>query len=438
MTTQLKSFIDVAPDSDFPIQNLPYGIFSETADGKRRAGVALGEYVVDLAVLEQAGLLTIEAGRNYFDQSTLNQFIESGRDQWTQVRSTLQLLLSSTNPELRDNSELREKAFFKRSEVVLHLPVHIPGYTDFYSSKEHATNVGCMFRDPKNALLPNWSELPVGYNGRASSVVVSGTDIVRPSGQVKLPSEERPVFTACRKLDFELETGFIIGKPNQLGEPISIENAWDHIFGMVLFNDWSARDIQQWEYVPLGPFNAKTFASSISPWIVTLDALQPFKTNSPEQEPRPLAYLREDNSANSYDIQLSVELQAAGQVQADVICQTNFKYMYWSMAQQLSHHTISGCNVQVGDLMGSGTISGPTPDSYGSLLELTWNTTKPLTLSNGEQRSFLQDGDTLVMKGYCEKDGLRIGFGEVSGKVLPAVQFDFNTDESEVEQREAV
>jgi len=354
MTTQLKSFIDVAPDSDFPIQNLPYGIFSETADGKRRAGVALGEYVVDLAVLEQAGLLTIEAGRNYFDQSTLNQFIESGRDQWTQVRSTLQLLLSSTNPELRDNSELREKAFFKRSEVVLHLPVHIPGYTDFYSSKEHATNVGCMFRDPKNALLPNWSELPVGYNGRASSVVVSGTDIVRPSGQVKLPSEERPVFTACRKLDFELETGFIIGKPNQLGEPISIENAWDHIFGMVLFNDWSARDIQQWEYVPLGPFNAKTFASSISPWIVTLDALQPFKTNSPEQEPRPLAYLREDNSANSYDIQLSVELQAAGQVQADVICQTNFKYMYWSMAQQLTHHTISGCNVQVGDLMGSG------------------------------------------------------------------------------------
>ncbi len=401
MTTQLKSFIDVAPDSDFPIQNLPYGIFSETADGKRRAGVALGEYVVDLALLEQAGLLTIEAGRNYFDQSTLNQFIESGRDQWTQVRSTLQLLLSSTNPELRDNSELREKAFFKRSEVVLHLPVHIPGYTDFYSSKEHATNVGCMFRDPKNALLPNWSELPVGYNGRASSVVVSGTDIVRPSGQVKLPSEERPVFTACRKLDFELETGFIIGKPNQLGEPISIENAWDHIFGMVLFNDWSARDIQQWEYVPLGPFNAKTFASSISPWIVTLDALQPFKTNSPEQEPRPLAYLREDNSANSYDIQLSVELQAAGQVQADVICQTNFKYMYWSMAQQLTHHTISGCNVQVGDLMGSGTISGPTPDSYGSLLELTWNTTKPLTLSNGEQRSFLQDGDTLIMKGYC-------------------------------------
>lgn len=438
MTTQLKSFIDVAPDSDFPIQNLPYGIFSETADGKRRAGVALGEYVVDLAVLEQAGLLTIEAGRNYFDQSTLNQFIESGRDQWTQVRSTLQLLLSSTNPELRDNSELREKAFFKRSEVVLHLPVHIPGYTDFYSSKEHATNVGCMFRDPKNALLPNWSELPVGYNGRVSSVVVSGTDIVRPSGQVKLPSEERPVFTACRKLDFELETGFIIGKPNQLGEPISIENAWDHIFGMVLFNDWSARDIQQWEYVPLGPFNAKTFASSISPWIVTLDALQPFKTNSPEQEPRPLAYLREDNSANSYDIQLSVELQAAGQVQADVICQTNFKYMYWSMAQQLTHHTISGCNVQVGDLMGSGTISGPTPDSYGSLLELTWNTTKPLTLSNGEQRSFLQDGDTLIMKGYCEKDGLRIGFGEVSGKVLPAVQFGFSTDESEVEQREAV
>ena len=425
MTSQLKSFIDVAQNSDFPIQNLPYGVFSTSKEGERRIGVALGEWVVDLAALEAHGYLNIQSGETFFNQGTLNKFIDSGKANWSKVRAELQNLLSAENAELRDNNELRQHVFFKQSDVTLHLPVHVPGYTDFYSSKEHATNVGCMFRDPKNALLANWSELPVGYNGRASSVIVSGTDIVRPSGQIKLPNEDRPQFSACRKLDFELETGFIIGKPNKLGEPISIENAWDHIFGMVLFNDWSARDLQQWEYVPLGPFNAKTFASSISPWIVTLEALEPFKTSSPVQEPQPLAYLREDHTANSYDINLSVEIQAENAEQADVICETNFKYMYWSMAQQLAHHTIAGCNVQVGDLMGSGTISGPTPNSYGSLLEITWNATKPLTLANGEQRTFMQDGDTLIMKGHCEKDGLRIGFGEVTGKILPAVKFDF-------------
>ena len=425
MTSQLKSFIDVAADSDFPIQNLPYGIFSESADGIRRAGAAIGEWVVDLAALEANGYLKIAENERFFNQATLNKFIDSGKSNWSKVRAELQSLLSADNTELRANAELRSQLFFKQSDVTLHLPVHVPGYTDFYSSKEHATNVGCMFRDPKNALLPNWSELPVGYNGRASSVIVSGTDIVRPSGQVKLPNAERPQFSACRKLDFELETGFIVGKPNKLGEPISIENAWDHIFGMVLFNDWSARDLQQWEYVPLGPFNAKTFASSISPWIVTLEALEPFKTHSPAQEPKPLAYLREDNSSNSYDINLSVEIQAENADKADLICETNFKYMYWSMAQQLTHHTIAGCNVQVGDLMGSGTISGPTPNSYGSLLEITWNATKPLTLANGEERTFIQDGDTLIMKGHCEKDGLRIGFGEVTGKILPAIDFGF-------------
>lgn len=425
MTSQLKSFIEVAQDSDFPIQNLPYGVFSTSSDSQHRIGVALGEWVIDLAALEAKGYLILESGETYFNQATLNKFIDSGKANWSKVRAELQSLLSADNAELRDNVALREQVFFKQADVTLHLPVHVPGYTDFYSSKEHATNVGCMFRDPKNALLANWSELPVGYNGRASSVIVSGTDIVRPSGQIKLPNEERPKFSACRKLDFELETGFIIGKPNKLGEPISIENAWDHIFGMVLFNDWSARDLQQWEYVPLGPFNAKTFASSISPWIVTLEALEPFKTSSPVQDPQPLAYLREDHTANSYDINLSVEIQAENAEQADVISETNFKYMYWSMAQQLTHHTIAGCNVQVGDLMGSGTISGPTPNSYGSLLEITWNATKPLTLSNGEERSFIQDGDTLIMKGFCEKEGLRIGFGEVSGKVLPAVNFNF-------------
>ena len=438
MTGHLKSFIEVAPDSDFPIQNLPFGVFSESAEGERRVGVALGEWVVDLAALEAHGFLKITQGKTYFNQPTLNKFIESGKANWSKLRAELQDILSADNATLRDNQALRQQAFFKQAEVTLHLPVHIPGYTDFYSSKEHATNVGCMFRDPKNALLPNWSELPVGYNGRASSVIVSGTNVVRPSGQIKLPDSDRPVFSACRKLDFELETGFIVGKPNNLGEPISIENAWDHIFGMVLFNDWSARDLQQWEYVPLGPFNAKTFASSISPWIVTMQALEPFKTSSPVQEPKPLAYLREDHSNNSYDIKLSVEIQAEGAEQADVISQTNFKYMYWSMSQQLTHHTIAGCNVQVGDLMGSGTISGPTPDSYGSLLEITWNTTKPLTLFNGEQRSFMQDGDTLTMKGYCEKDGLRIGFGEVSGTVLPAVKFDFAADTAEEKLSETV
>ncbi len=425
MTSQLKSFIDVAQDSDFPIQNLPYGVFSENLEGERRVGVALGEWVVDLAALEANGYLKIEEGETFFNQSTLNKFIESGKANWSKVRAELQNLLAEHNAELRDNQALRDQVFFKQADVKLHLPVHVPGYTDFYSSKEHATNVGCMFRDPQNALLPNWSELPVGYNGRASSVIVSGTEIVRPSGQIKLPNADRPQFSACRKLDFELETGFIVGKPNKLGEPISIENAWDHIFGMVLFNDWSARDLQQWEYVPLGPFNAKTFASSISPWIVTLEALEPFKTRTPVQEPRPLAYLREENVDNSYDINLSVEIQAEQAEQADVICETNFKYMYWSMSQQLTHHTIAGCNVQVGDLMGSGTISGPTPNSYGSLLEITWNATKPLTLANGEERTFIQDGDTLIMKGFCQKDGLRIGFGEVTGKVLPAVQFNF-------------
>ena len=421
----MKSFVEIAAHSDFPLENLPYGIFSEKHNSQARAGVALGEWVVDLAVLEAHGYCKQADSKLLFNQPTLNTFIESGKANWSKVRAELQALLSADNPDLRDNQTLRDQVFFKQSDVKMHMPVNISGYTDFYSSKEHATNVGCMFRDPKNALLPNWSELPVGYNGRASSVIVSGTDIVRPSGQIKLPDSERPVFSACRKLDFELETGFIVGKSSQLGQPVPIENAWDHIFGMVLFNDWSARDLQQWEYVPLGPFNAKTFASSISPWIVTLEALEPFKTSSPEQEPKPLAYLREDNSSNSYDIHLSVEIQPENNDQSNVICKTNFKYMYWSMAQQLTHHTIAGCNLQVGDLMGSGTISGPTPDSYGSLLEITWNATKPLTLSNGEQRNFIQDGDTIIMKGYCEKDDLRIGFGEVSGKILPAMDFGF-------------
>ena len=413
-----QSFIVVAENSDFPLQNLPYGVFQPQGE-HARVGVAIGTEVLDLAALEAAGLLPTGA-QNVFGQTSLNAFIALGRPVWQQVRARLQQLLSADCAELRDNTALRAKVFYPQASVSMLLPIEVPGYTDFYSSKEHAYNVGCMFRDPKNALMQNWSELPVGYNGRASSVVVSGTDLVRPSGQIKLPNEERPVFSACRKLDFELETGFIVGKATALGEPIAIEEAENHIFGMVLLNDWSARDIQQWEYVPLGPFNSKTFGTSISPWVVTLEALEPFRCASPVQEPQPLPYLRE-NTANNYDIHLQVAIAADGS--ETVISNTNFKYMYWSMMQQLTHHTIAGCNVRVGDLMGSGTISGPEKDSRGSLLELTWNTTEPLTLANGEQRGFLEDGDTLIMRGHCQKDGLRIGFGEVRGTVLPAKTF---------------
>ncbi|MGP5211697.1 fumarylacetoacetase [Psychrobacter alimentarius] len=421
----LTSFIDIASDSDFSIHNLPYGIFSDTANGKRRAGVAIGEQVLDLAAIEAAGLLSLDGGP-YFDQPTLNAFIDSGQDNWTQARKTIQTLLSSDDDALRDNQDLQKKALFQQADVTMHLPVQVPGFTDFYSSKEHATNVGTMFRDPSNALLPNWTEMPVGYNGRASTVVVSGTDIVRPSGQLKPNADDRPIFSACKRLDFELETAFVVGKGNSIGQPIAVDEAFDHIFGMVLLNDWSARDIQKWEYVPLGPFNAKTFASEVSPWIVTMEALAPFKTPCPTQEPKPLAYLNETDSDNSFDINLSVELMPENSDSATVVCETNFKYMYWSMAQQLTHHTITGCKVEVGDMMGSGTISGPTPDSYGSMLEIAWNATKPVTLTGGATRSFIEDGDTVIMKGYSEKDGIRVGFGEVRGKVLPAIQFDFD------------
>ena len=299
--------------------------------------------------------------------------------------------------------------------------VDIPGYTDFYSSKEHATNVGHMFRDPENALLPNWLEIPIGYNGRASSVVVSGTPLHRPMGQIKLPDQPRPIFTACRKLDYELEMAFVVGKPSALGEPVSVDAAPDHMFGVVLLNDWSARDIQQWEYVPLGPFNSKGFGTSISPWIVTMEALEPFRVANPPQSPEPLEYLRQSRP-NAYDIALETALRPAGAGTGErtTIARTNFRAMYWTMAQQLAHHTVSGCNVRVGDLMGSGTISGTTPDSYGSLLELTRNGKQPLQLGNGVTRAFLEDGDEVIMTGWCQGDGYRVGFGEVRGEVLPA------------------
>jgi len=414
-----RSFVDVAPDSHFPIQNLPYGVFSTAADPRPRAAVAIGEFVLDLAALEAAGLLAVgSAEARVFDRDTLNAFIALGRAAWTRARSRIATLLRADNSELRDNAALRARALVPMRDARMHLPVSVGGYTDFYSSKEHATNVGSMFRDPKNALLPNWLHLPVAYNGRASSVVVSGTPIRRPKGQIKPADGEQPIFALTRKLDFELETAFIVGEGNALGEPIAVADAERHIFGMVLLNDWSARDIQQWEYVPLGPFNSKTFATSISPWIVTLDALEPFRVAGPTQDPAPLAYLAQ-TAPHAFDIGLEVALRIKDQAEA-TISRTNFKYLYWSMAQQLAHHTVSGCNTRVGDLMGSGTISGPTSDSFGSLLELAWNGQKPLALPGGAVRSFLEDGDEVVISGCCRGDGYRVGFGDVRGRIIAA------------------
>jgi fumarylacetoacetase len=410
-----KSWIEAAndPHCDFSIQNLPFGVFSDTRNAAPRVGVAIGDSIVDLAVLHASGLLRLPgvvASEAVFSRGTLNDFIALGRDAWRSVRIQLSHLLARETSTLRDDAALRERALVPQYGATLHLPLQIPGYTDFYSSKEHATNVGSMFRDPKNALLPNWSEMPIGYNGRASSVVVS---------QLKLPDQERPVFGACRKLDIELETGFIVGRGNALGEPIDCAAAEDHIFGMVLLNDWSARDIQQWEYVPLGPFNAKTFATTISPWIVTLDALEPFRVAQPVQEPQPLEYLRHDG-AHAFDIALEVRLRPQHAQQATTISRTNFRHMYWTMAQQLAHHTVSGCNTRVGDLMGSGTISGASADAYGSLLELTWNGKHPLELKEGGSRAFIEDGDELTLTGWCQGEGYRIGFGTCVGEILPA------------------
>ena len=416
----LRSFIEIAADSQFPIQNLPYGVFGTSNSARLRAGVAIGEFVLDLAALEESGLLAIApAGERVFDRAELNAFIALGRSAWSAARSRIEELLRHDQAELRDNAALRARALVPMREARMQLPVAIGGYTDFYSSKEHATNVGSMFRDPKNALLPNWLHVPIAYNGRASSVVVSGTPIRRPKGQLKPPDAEQPVFGPSRKLDFELETAFIVGEGNALGAPIAIADAERHIFGLVLMNDWSARDIQQWEYVPLGPFNSKTFGTSISPWIVTLAALEPFRVAGPAQDPSPLPYLAQSGD-HAFDIHLELSLRPRGG-EATTICRTNFKHLYWSMAQQLTHHTVSGCNTRVGDLMGSGTISGPTADSRGSLLELAWNGQRPLSLPGGATRSFLEEGDEVIITGWCQGEGYRVGFGEVRGRILPAL-----------------
>jgi fumarylacetoacetase len=418
------SFIDVAADSHFPIQNLPYGIFSSPDNPAKRVGVAIGDHVLDLAVLAEAGLLPTPNGEGettLFRQPTLNALMATDTTFHSSLRDTLQRLLAAESADLRDNSDLRRRAFHAQSEVTLYLPVAIGDYTDFYSSKEHATNVGIMFRGKENALMPNYLHLPVGYHGRASSVVLSGTPIRRPQGQTLPQGESTPVFGASKLLDFELEMGCFVGQGNTLGSPLAIRDAANHIFGMVLVNDWSARDIQAWEYQPLGPFLAKNFATSVSPWVVPMAALQPFATTPPPQEPRPLPYLQHDQDV-TYNIELEVTLQSAQMDSPMTICRSNFRHLYWTIAQQVAHHTITGCNLQTGDLLASGTISGPTPDSYGSLLELTWRGANPLTLPNGETRRFLQDGDTLSMTGYCQGDGYRVGFGAVTGQILPAFQ----------------
>lgn len=416
----LKSWVEVKPGSDFPIQNLPFGIF-RTSEKTERTGVAIGEHILDLLVVAESGLLDRVPWpfKAVFSEKTLNSFIALGKHTTREVRERISELLNADNSELRDNEELKAQALVKQSDAEMLLPIHIPNYTDFYSSREHATNVGTMFRDPNNALLPNWLHLPVGYHGRASSIVVSGTPIHRPKGQTKADDAAAPSFGPCRLLDFELEMAFIIGKETHLGESVTTAQADDYIFGMVLFNDWSARDIQKWEYVPLGPFLAKNFGSTISPWIVTLDALEPFRVESPKQEPEVLPYLQFEGKKN-YDINLEVDIVPENG-QGKTVSHSNFKYMYWNMAQQLAHHTVNGCNIQVGDMYASGTISGPTPDSYGSMLEISWQGKKPVTMPDGTERRFIQDNDTVVMRGWCEKDGVRIGFGECKGKILPAV-----------------
>ncbi|RJE75487.1 fumarylacetoacetase [Reichenbachiella sp. MSK19-1] len=407
----MKSWLPIAAESDFSIYNLPFGIYSQKG-GKKHVGIAIGDKVVNLFGLSENQMLDVASA--FFAQDYLNDFIRLGKNVTRKVRLDVQRLLCEEDSPLRASPEL----LIDQSEVQMHLPVRIGDYTDFYSSIEHATNVGVMFRDPEHALLPNWKHIPVGYHGRASSIMVSGVPIHRPMGQVLPKDATEPVFAASSRVDFELEMGYIIGKDTSLGDRVSTAEAEEYIFGKVLFNDWSARDIQKWEYVPLGPFLAKNFGSSVSPWVVTMEALEPFRVAGPKQETKVLPYLEATGDRN-FDIQLEVAISPEGS-EEQVVSRSNFKHMYWNMAQQLAHHTVNGCDVHVGDMMASGTISGPTPDAYGSMLELAWAGTKPLEMRDGTVRRFVEDGDTVTMRGYADKDGVRVGFGEVSAQILPA------------------
>ena len=407
------TWIDIDKDSDFSIHNIPFGIFSGP-HGRKRIGTRLGQNIVDLEGAADIGLFDeLDIDPDIFESTILNPFIGLGKSVTTEVRNILIGTFQDTSSVLREHSKL----FFRPQEVTMHLPVEIKDYTDFYSSEYHAYNVGAMFRDPKNALLPNWKHLPVGYHGRASSIIPSGVDLYRPLGQTK-PADAAPVFGPSRRLDFELEMAFIIGKKSQLGSAISTTEAIEHIFGMVLFNDWSARDIQKWEYVPLGPFLGKSFTSSISPWIVTMEALEFAKVDGPTQDPEVLPYLQFEGK-HHYNINLSVGLTPSEGAET-IISSSNYKYMYWNIVQQLAHHTSNGCNVNIGDMMASGTISGPDEGSYGSMLELCWGGKKVVQLDDGQQRRFLEDFDTIALYGHAERDGKRVGFGEVRTKILPA------------------
>jgi len=411
------SWLDVPADSDFPIQNIPFGVFI-TKEDVITIGTRIGNYAIDLGALQQLNYFHgIELTDDMFMQDTLNDFISDGKKTWRLVRNRIAEIFDKNNAKLRDNSEHRKIVVCPVNEVEMQLPVLIGDYTDFYSSKEHATNVGSMFRDPNNALLPNWLHIPVGYHGRSSSIVPSGIPVHRPMGQTLPNGENTPVFGPSRSIDFELEMAFITTDANIMGENIPVHEAEEYIFGMVLLNDWSARDIQKWEYVPLGPFLAKNFATSISPWIVTLDALEPFRTKGPKQDPNPLPYLQQKGK-HAFDINLEVTI-APENTEPTVVSNSNFKYMYWTMSQQLAHHTSNGCRVNSGDMMGSGTISGPTPNSFGSMLELTWNGKNPILMNDGSERKFINDNDTVIIKGFCKNNEVRIGFGEVSSKLLP-------------------
>ena len=413
-----KSWLKVDKNSDFPIQNIPFGVFL-TKDDITTIGSRIGNYVIDLSALNQLGYFEgIPLTDDIFMQDNLNDFIADGRMTWRLVRNRIADVFDKENPKLRDNKSHCENVIYDIDNVEMLLPVQIGDYTDFYSSKDHATNVGSMFRDPENALFPNWLHLPVGYHGRASSIVVSGTKIRRPLGQTMPQGSTSPTFGPCKLLDFEVEMAFVTTDANKLGKSIPIAEARENIFGMVLFNDWSARDIQKWEYVPLGPFLAKSFASTISPWIVTLDALEPFKVEGPKQDPKPLPYLEEEGET-SYNIHLQTSIRPKKQDET-IVSNTNFKNLYWSISQQLAHQTINGCNVRAGDLYGSGTISGKEKDSFGSMLELTWGGKNPIKMSDGTERKFINDGDSVIMRGYCQNKDVRLGFGECIGKIKKA------------------
>ena len=412
----MNSWIDIPKNSDFSIYNLPFGIFSTNKNSKR-VGVAIGNNIIDLFACNELDIFKdLKINNNVFENNFLNDFINLGKNKTNKVREIIQQQLTDESSKIKMSTGV----IISMNEAEMHLPVKVGDYTDFYSSIEHATNIGSMFRDPSNPLLPNWRHLPVGYHGRASSIIVSGIDIFRPQGQVMPVDSDKPVFTSSKRIDFELEMGYIIGKKSSLGSSIKTDDADNYIFGKVLFNDWSARDIQKWEYVPLGPFLGKSFASSISPWVVTIEALNNFRIAGPIQNPEVLNYLK-FNGLKNYDINLSVSILPEKTNIETIVCKSNFKHMYWNMSQQIAHHTINGCNLNIGDMMASGTISGKSEDSYGSMLELSWGGKKPIELNDGSSRKFIEDYDSVIMRGYCEKDNIRVGFGEVKSKLLPSI-----------------